>query len=78
MYSLLFYNTPTALFQMLKEQRAVCNEAECVYLEFQEVEQSVFEVVLRHIYTGDVIIPEHCELDDVTSLAERYDSTLCV
>ena len=42
-----------------------------VSLNFEEVDRSAFEVVLKHIYTGDVIIPEQCQLDDVTSLADR-------
>lgn len=65
------------MFQLLKERKALQEKTvsggriDRVFLKFEEIDQSVFEVVLKHIYTGDVVIPEHCELDDVTNLAER-------
>ena len=72
---LLLLTMPTHLFQLLKEQGAFYKETASggrrVFLKFEDVHQSAFEVVLRHIYAGVVIIPEDCELDDVTNLAER-------
>jgi len=65
------------LFQLLKESKALQEKSSSggtidrVSLKFEEINRSAFEVVLKHIYTGDVIIPEHCNLDDVTNLAER-------
>ena len=58
---------------MLEEQRAGCKDGglRLLNLQFEEVEQFIFEVTLRHIYTGEVIIPEHCALGALTNLAER-------
>lgn len=64
--------------QLLSEQRALCKKTtssgwqDKVCLKFDNVCQPAFEVVLRHIYTGDVTIPEHCDLDDITNLAQRF------
>lgn len=65
------------LFQLLKERKALQEKSmsrgslDRVSLKFEEIDRSAFEVILKHIYTGDVIIPEQCQLDDVTCLAER-------
>ena len=64
--SLLFRNP-----QMLIDQGGVDGIGGQACLKFEEVDQSVFEFVLRHIYTGDVTVPEGCELESVTALAER-------
>lgn len=56
---------------MLEEQRCGCKDGGLLNLHFEEVEQFIFEVTLRHIYTGEVIIPEHCALGALTNLAER-------
>ena len=64
--------------QLLTEQKALCEETAYrkpwtghVCLQFDDVRQSVFEPVLRHMYTGDVSIPNENELDDIMKLAER-------
>ena len=73
----VLFSCPAYLFQLLKERKTLQEKTESggkidrVALMFQEINRSAFEVVLKHIYTGDVIIPEHCELDDVMNLAER-------
>jgi len=65
------------LFQLLKETKALQEKSlsrgtiDRISLKFEEIDRSAFEVVLKHMYTGDVIIPEHCNLDDVTNLAGR-------
>ena len=71
------FSKPTYLFQLLKDRRALQEKSlsggslDRVSLKFEEIDRSAFEVVLKHIYTGDLIIPEQCQLDDLTGLAER-------
>lgn len=67
------------LAQLLTEQKALCEETAYrkpwtghVCLQFDDVRQSVFEPVLRHMYTGDVSIPNENELDGIMKLAERF------
>lgn len=74
LYQRLLYHVCS---QLLSEQRALfkkaasCEWTDKVCLNFYDVNQSAFEVVVRHIYSGDVTIPNDCDLDDVTTLAER-------
>lgn len=42
-----------------------------MYLKFDDVCRPVFEVALRHIYTGDVTIPVQSDVDEVETLAAR-------
>ena len=42
-----------------------------MYLKFDDVCSLVFDVALRHIYTGDVTIPVQSGVDDVENLAAR-------
>jgi len=71
------FSKPVYLFQLLKERKALQEKSlsggtiDRVSLKFEEIDRSAFEVVLKHMYSGDVIVPEHCNLDDVTNLAER-------
>ena len=71
------FSKPAYLFQLLKERKALQEKSmsrgslDRVSLKFEEIDRSTFEVILKYIYTGDVIIPEQCQLDDVTCLAER-------
>ena len=75
--SLLFLQACLFVSQLLKERKALQEKSlsrrsiDRVSLKFEEIDRSALEVVLKHIYTGDVIIPEQCQLDDVTNLAER-------
>lgn len=42
-----------------------------MYLKFNDVCRPVFEVALRHIYTGDVTVPVQSYVDDLENLAAR-------
>ena len=58
-------------FKLLSEETASRKWQDKVYLKFDDVCRPVFEVALRHIYTGDVTIPVQSDVDDVENLAAR-------